>query len=90
MEIKAKLYKKNDTQIVSDKFKKLDFIIKTDGQYPEHLLCQVTNDKCSLLNDIEVGSALTVHINLKGRLWTGADGIEKCFNTIEVWKIDKL
>lgn len=88
MEVKGTLHSKQDTKQVSEKFSKREFIIKTDGQYPEHILCQVTNDKCNLLESVEVGTQLTAHVNLKGRLWTGNDGIEKCFNTIDVWKLD--
>jgi hypothetical protein len=31
---------------------------------------------------------ISVSINLKGRLWTGNDGVEKSFNTFEGWQIE--
>jgi len=54
MEIKGTLHKKNNTQIVSEKFKKREFIIKVAGQYPEYLNCQLVNDKCFLLDKIRL------------------------------------
>lgn len=90
MEIKGTLHKKEDTVIVSEKFKKREFIIKTDSKYPEHLNCQLVNDKCFLLDKINNNDELTIHINLKGRLWTNKSGVEVAFNTIDVWKIDNI
>ena len=31
-----------------------------------------------------------ISLNLRGRLWTNPQGEEKCFNTLECWKISKL
>lgn len=90
MEIKGTLHKKNDTQVVSEKFKKREFIIKVAGQYPEYLNCQLVNDKCFLLDKISNNDELTIHVNLKGRLWTNKEGVEVAFNTIDVWKIDNI
>ena len=90
MEIKGTLHKKEDTIIVSEKFKKREFIIKTDSKYSEHLNCQLVNDKCFLLDKINNNDELTIHINLKGRLWTNKSGVEVAFNTIDVWKIDNI
>jgi len=90
MEIKGTLHKKEDTVIVSEKFKKREFIIKTDSKYAEYLNCQLVNDKCFLLDKINNNDELTIHINLKGRLWTNKSGVEVAFNTIDVWKIDNI
>lgn len=87
MEITGIVHKVNDTQIVSDKFKKREIIIKTEASspYPQFLICQVTQDKCDTLNSFNEGEEVKAQINLKGRLWN-----DKCFNTIEIWRIEKM
>ena len=84
------LYKKSDAQQVSDKFRKRDFIITTDGQYPQYLQFQLTQDKLSLIDNVNLGDSLTVSFNLRGRLWTNPEGKESCFNTLDAWKIDHV
>lgn len=91
MEIKATVYKVNEIQVVSEKFKKKEVIVKVGGdQYPDYLTMQLTNDKCELIGISDIGNEVTVSINLKGRLWTNKEGKEVSFNTLEVWKVDKF
>ena len=78
------------TQQVSDKFKKKEFVLELDGQYPQPILMQLVNDKCSLLDNIYAGTKVTVAYNLKGREWNSPQGETKYFNTIEAWKITKV
>jgi len=90
MEIKGTVKEIYQEQVISDKFKKREFVVTDNSsQYPQDLLIQCTNDKCDLLDKIKVGAYVRVHINLRGRGWTSPkDGITKYFNTIEGWKID--
>ena len=81
---------KKDTQTVSDKFRKREFVLTDNSsQYPQHISFQCTQDKCSLLDNINEGETVTVHFNLRGREWTSPQGEVKFFNTLEAWKIDK-
>lgn len=79
------------TQQVSDKFAKREFVVTTEAAtpYPQHISIQVTQDKCSMLDQYKEGDSVEVHINLRGREWNGPQGI-KYFNTIEAWRITKL
>ena len=87
MEITGTIHSIGQTQTVSDKFQKREFVIATDEQYPQHIGLEFTQDKCSKLDEVKVGQKVTVGINLKGRLWTDPKGVEKCFNTLQAWKI---
>ena len=78
-----------DTNVVSDKFQKREFVVTTNDQYPQDILIQVTQDKCGLLDSFKVGQNVDVSINLRGREWTSNDGTVKYFNTIEGWKIEQ-
>lgn len=88
MELNVKIHSIGETQNVSATFSKREFIVETQETYPQHLLLQVVKDKCNVLNNFKVGQLVNVSINLKGRLWTDKEGVEKCFNTIECWKIN--
>jgi len=76
---------------VSEKFKKREFVIaENSGTYVQYISIQLTGDRCSLLDSVEVGQEITVHINLKGREWESPTGEIKYFNSIEAWKIDGI
>lgn len=89
--VSGKVYKVGQEEIKSEKFKKREVILEVvKGEYKDYLTIQFTNAKCDLLNNVRQGDIISVSINLKGRLWTGNDGIEKCFNTIEGWQIEAV
>ena len=91
MQVIGRLKLKYDTAVVSEKFSKRDFIITTDEttQYPQYISMQLTQDKCSVLNDIIVGDEIKIDFNLQGREWNGPQGI-KYFNTLQAWRIEKI
>jgi len=89
MTLEGKIYKIENEQIISDKFKLRKLVIEQGGDYPQFVEVQFTQDRCDLLSAVNVGDEVSISINVRGRLWTGNDGVEKCFNTLEGWKIDK-
>ena len=90
MEVTGQLKLKYDTQKVSDKFQKRDFVLTTDlsTPYPQFVSFQVTQDKCTMLDSFNQGDEIKVQFNLRGREWNGPQGI-KYFNTLEAWRIEK-
>lgn len=91
MEVTGQLKLKGDIQKVSEKFQKRDFVLSTDlsTPYPQHVSFQVTQDKCSILDQFNEGDEIKVQFNLRGREWNGPQGI-KFFNTLEAWKLEKV
>ena len=91
MEVTGTLKTKFDTQKVSDRFQKREFVLTTEANtpYPQHVSFQVTQDKCSMLDQFNPGEELRVQFNLRGREWNGPQGI-KYFNTLEAWRIEKI
>ncbi|WP_291141580.1 DUF3127 domain-containing protein [Flavobacterium sp. UBA7680] len=91
MEVTGQLKLKYDTQKVSDKFQKRDFVLATDlsTPYPQFVSFQVTQDKCTMLDSFNQGDEIKVQFNLRGREWNGPQGI-KYFNTLEAWRIEKV
>jgi hypothetical protein len=86
--IKGKVIVKNETIKVTEKFSKRTFVIEEAGDYPQLIEVELQQDKCSLIDSIQVGQVVEAHYNLRGRSWTNPQGEVKYFNTIVVWKID--
>jgi hypothetical protein len=91
MEVTGILKVKFDAKQVSDKFKSREFVLTTDasGSYPQQVILQLTQDKCSLIDNFNNGDELKVQCNLRGREWKSPQGEIKYFNTIEAWKVEK-
>jgi single-strand DNA-binding protein len=90
MQVKGKIVAIMPTQVLSEKFSKREFVVETPDQYPQQILFQLTQDKCTLLDSLKVGQEVDVHLNIRGRSWQNPQGETKYFNTLEAWKIDVL
>ncbi len=87
-EIRGKLYLKNETQVISDRFKKREFVIHDDdAEHPQHIKFQLTQDKCSLLDRFNEGDELNVHFNVRGNSWE-KNGKTSYFTNLDAWKIE--
>ena len=71
-------------------FEKRDLVITTEEQYPQTIIIQFTQQRCDLLDSLQVGQNVKVYINIRGREWTNPQGETKYFNTIEGWKIEVI
>ena len=71
-------------------FLKRELVVTTDEQYPQHILVEFVQDKCDLLNNYQVGEAVKVGINIKGREWADPQGVIKYFNAIQGWRVERL
>lgn len=92
MEVVGTLKVKFETQKVSERFTKRDFVLTTEAStpYPQHVSFQITQDKCSLLDQFNEGEEIKVQFNLRGREWKSPQGETKFFNTLEAWRIERL
>jgi hypothetical protein len=91
MKLVGNLKVKKDTQVVSEAFSKREFVLTVvDGAFSNDILIQLTKDKVTLINDINIGDLLEVEVNLKGKEWNSPSGEVKYFNSIECWKITKI
>ena len=81
----------NPTVQVSEKFAKREFVVTdASSMYPQDIMFQSTQDKCSLLDNIQVNDQVEVSFNLRGREWTSPQGEVKYFNTLEAWRIERV
>lgn len=78
-----------NTEVVSEKFKKREIVITDNSsQYPQHISFQLTQDKVSLVDKVNIGDEIKVHFNLRGKEWTSPTGQVRYFNTIEIWSVE--
>jgi len=92
-EMKGKLKKVYETQKVSDKFQKREFILERTDEYNDKTFVkpikfQLTQDKCDKIDSINEGELITVSFNIDGREWE-KDGKLIYFNSLNAWKITK-
>jgi hypothetical protein len=92
MEVTGIVKAKFDTQVVSERFKKRDFVLTVEpgSPYPQHVSFQLVQDKVSLIDSYNIGDEIKVLFNLKGREWVSPQGETKYFNTIDAWRIEKV
>ena len=80
---------KKEAKQATETFKVREFVITDPAtQYPQHIAFQVTQDRCSLLDNFQEGDLVKIGFYIKGREWQSREGELKYFNSLEVWKID--
>lgn len=89
-EIKGIVKRVGPTEQKSEKFsKRVIWLEVEDGKYPQTVELQATGDRCGMLDEIHPGDEVAVKFNLRGREWTGKDGVAKVFNSLDVWKLER-
>jgi len=93
-EITGKLIEIYPVTVVSDKFKKREFVIETSVSrngfdFTDYIKFQLIQDKCNLPDNFKTGETVRVAFNLRGRRWE-KDGTISYFTNLEAWKMDKV
>ncbi len=83
-EIEGAVHKIFETESKSDKFQAREFVIKTEGTYPQFVKFQLTQDRCDLINGYNEGEQIKVYFDLRGREWN-----DKFFTNLNAWKVEK-
>ena len=89
-EITGKLHAIFDTAQVSERFTKREFVVElTDNpKYPQLVQFQLTGDRVTQLDGMNVGDEVTLEFSLRGREWKSPRGETKYFNSLDVWRIE--
>jgi tRNA G10 N-methylase Trm11 len=91
-EISGRIAEISQTQQVTDKFKKREFILEiketnnTGFEFIEYIKFQTVQDKCSILDGMNLNDQVKVSFNLRGRKWE-KDGQTSYFTNLDAWKI---
>ena len=77
-----------DTQVISDKFKKREFVLEIkDGNFTQFIKFQLTQNRCELLNDFSTGQSVQVSFSITGRPYENKNGETLYFNNLNAWRI---
>jgi len=79
------LHKVFEQQSKSETFQTREFVIKLDGNYPQFIKFQLTQDRCDLINNFKEGDTVKVSFDLRGREWN-----ERYFTNLNAWRIDAV
>lgn len=88
-EVTGKLHKKFDTQRISDRFTKREFVLEIeDGAYSQHIKFQLTQDRCDLIDAYKEGDTIKTSFNLRGKPFQNRQGETVYFTNLEAWRIE--
>ena len=82
-EVEGNLYRKFDTEQKTDSFRAREFVLQIEGQYPQLIKFQLTQDRCDLIDAYDEGNHLKVHFDLRGREWN-----DKYFTNLNAWRVE--
>lgn len=94
LEVTGKLLVKYDTQQVSDKFKKREFVLElaeeiNGNTYTNFAKLQLVQNKCDILDRFNTGEMLKVNFNIKGNSYVDKrDGQTKYITNLDAWRIE--
>lgn len=92
LEVTGKLLVKYDTQQVSDRFKKREFVLELAEEingnvYTNYAKMQLVQNKCELLDRYNEGDNVKVSFNIKGNRWE-RDGKVNYITNLDAWKVE--
>jgi len=90
MEVKGTIKAIFAEQVISDKFRKREFVLTTKDKYPQDILFQLTQGNTDLIDAIRVGEEVEVKFNLQGKEYTNREGKVNYFNSLNVWQVNVL
>lgn len=93
-EISGKLIEKYNTIQVNDRFKKREFVIErseSNGgmEFTDHIKFQLTQDRCNLIESVNLNDELKVSFNIRGNKWE-KDGKVSYFTNLDAWRVEKV
>ncbi len=92
LEVTGKLLVKYDTQVVSDKFKKREFVLEladdiNGNTYTNYAKMQLVQAKCDIIDRFNEGDQVKVSFNIKGNRWE-RDGKVNYITNLDAWRIE--
>lgn len=66
-------------------WKKQDFVIETEDQYPKQICLQLWGNKVDVIKQFSVGDKLKAGINIESREFN-----ERWYTDIKAWKIERV
>lgn len=88
VDITGKIIRKFDTQVISDRFQKREFVVHVEEKYPQEILLQLVQSNCDLLDNYSEGDMVLARVAIEGRSWqrSPSDPI-RWFNSLKVFSM---
>lgn len=87
-EVQGRLHEIFDEVQVSEKFRKREFVLEIpDGSFTQHVKFQLTQDKCSVIDQYKIGDEVKVNFNLSGKPFT-KNGTTMYFTNLQAWRVE--
>jgi hypothetical protein len=96
LEQTGKLVMKGDTQQVSEKFKKREFVIEIAEEingnvYTNFGKFQLVQNKCDIIDRFGIGAMVKVAFNVKGNSYVDKkDGQTKYITNLDAWRVESM
>ena len=92
LEVTGKLVVKYDTQQVSEKFKKREFVVELAEEingnvYTNYAKMQLVQNKCEIIDRFREGDMVKVSFNIKGNRWE-RDGRVNYITNLDAWRVE--
>src|ERR1700722_15900464 len=92
LEVTGKLLVKYDTQQVSEKFKKREFVLELAEEingniYTNFAKMQLVQNKCDIIDRFKEGDLVKVSFNIKGNKWE-RDGKVNYITNLDAWRVE--
>ncbi len=94
LEITGKLAVKYDTMVVSEKFKKREFIVEiaeeiNGNTYTNYGKFQLVQNKCDIIDRAKIGDTVKVFFNIKGNRFE-KNGKYNYMTNLDAWRVEVL
>lgn len=92
LEVTGKLLLKYDTQQVTEKFKKREFVLELAEEingniYTNYAKMQLVQNKCEIIDKFNAGDNVKVSFNIKGTKYE-KDGKVNYFSNLDAWRVE--
>lgn len=93
-ELTGRLVEKYNEQKVTESFRKREFVVETretrnDRDFIESIKFQLIQDKCGLLDGVNLNEDVKISFNIRGRRYD-KDGKVSYFTNLEAWRVESL
>lgn len=89
MEIQGKLINVKPIQEVTETFKKREFVIQTEEQYPQEVQLELHQTYVDIIDAYQIGDTIKVLFNIQGKKAEKEGEDTRWFNTLKAWKIER-
>ena len=91
-ELTGKLVAINETQQVSERFKKREFVLEIAEEingnvYTNYAKMQLVQNKCEIIDNFQIGDTVKVSFNIKGNKWE-RDGNVNYITNLDAWRVE--